>query len=204
MMPHTPPLTPEQVAEQRRQVEKYQSEQNLFMLAFGVAVCLVGGLVIWFITIAGWKAVAVIGLVAVGAMLATKKCRNLLPKLIEKLIPWAIGAAVVLFLGNHFGWNRHYGVPIPYLSGPSKADIQSALSLDWVGEDWKNVDVIDRWPQVKSGGPDDKKCNCRRGTTLYPISIRGRFMGPSSAIETLSFYFFKDDFGKWQSCFKGD
>ena len=171
-------------------------------MVIGIAGCVVVGLIIWFVEVAGVKGVAVILAIPIAVLLLNKKGRAFLGKLIEKLGPLVIGALVVLYVGERNGWNRHYFVPIPFLSGPSKAELRMALNADWVGDDWKAIEVIDRWLQVKSGGSEGKDCKCREGTILYPISIKGKFIS-DSRIETLGFYFYKDDFGKWHSCYRG-
>src|ERR1017187_2883653 len=68
-----------------------------------------------------------------------------------------------IYLGERNGWDKHSFIRIPFISGPSKAQIRKAL-----GED--SVEVLERFPNVTS---DPQKDNAvRQGTTLYPIRVR--------------------------------
>src|SRR5947209_1427625 len=107
-----PRISPEQVAREQANMRRIQTTDNLLVGLLGFAGLTVLGLIIWFIAAVGWKAVVVLFAIPVVVMLCSEKGRVLLGKIIEKVAPWLIGLAAILFLGEHYGWNRHYGIPV--------------------------------------------------------------------------------------------
>ena len=105
-----------------------------------------------------------------------------------------------IYLGERNGWDKQSFIPIPFLSGPSKAQIRKALDADW-------VEVLERFPSVNSD---------RKGTTLYPIRVRVKNSAYEAQkadtgwsdtqlkaahfapFDTSDLYFYKNDFGTWQ------
>lgn len=111
-------------------------------------------------------------------------------------------AIMYFWAGAQYGWDKFGPVRIPYVSGPTKAEIRSAMREGWSGDSWQYVEVIKRWPTVAMDPGRDKDCRCRRGTILYPLTIKGKFV--NDQMETLGFYFYKDEFGKWHDCYEGN
>lgn len=105
------------------------------------------------------------------------------------------------YLGYRNGWDRSYSIPIPFLTGPSRADIQNALRNLCTDEQCKKeLEIVARFPQVKRDRIRDRACDCRDDTLLYPIRVKGRFGSLNSSTEILAFYFYKDEWEQWHAC----